>query len=518
MTEQTGDWPEGVLFRPTWDVPWQYGYIARMAVMGDALLAADMGLGKSVMGLGLAGILLEHDLIDGVLIVCERNKLREWHEDFGRFTRIPAAIYHGPKRKELLDALPTAVITTYETCRSDVAVPPPKGSRARKLGPGPLFKAIAGRRMLVFYDEVTKLGRRTSALYKAHYWMISQLRKGRGARVVGASGTPLDTSIENLFNLARIVTTAMPTCAVFEREASSGRDPWKNLTFGEKGRAWFRPFIDPWILRKRKSDPDVRDTFPPLVEEARSIAMHPDQFRLYSQLEDLAWDPVTKEHIDVPGLDVLLRQLAGDPLAVLAAGQAGNSELAVMVSEEMGAELAGCSSAKAEELIVLADIALAAGSKILVFSFFTTVLNALRKRLGDRPVFMYTGEQADADREHQKSVFKAMDGGAIMLASDAGARGINLPEISYVVEYESARTFALRQQRANRGHRMGRSDPLTVITFVLESSLEGTRSIPSLLSRNADQDYLLRDDEAEGHVTAADRRAMFAQARKRKGA
>lgn len=513
-----GDWPEGVLFRPTWDVPWQTEYIARMAVMGNAILAADMGLGKSVMALGLAGVLLENDLIDGVLIVCERNKRKEWMDDFARFTRIPAAVYWGPKRKDLLDALPTAVITTYETCRSDVAVFPPKGSRARKLVPGPLFKPLAARRMLVIYDEVTKLGRRTSNLYKAHHWLVTQLRKGRGARVVGMSGTPMETGIENIFNEGRIVTTAMPTVAVFEENAATGRDPWKNLTFGEAGRAWFRPFIEPWILRKRKSDPDVRDTFPPLAEEARSIAMHPDQFRIYCQLEDLAWDRVTKEHIDVPGLDMLLRQLAGDPLAVLAAGEKGNSELAVMVCEELGAELAKCSSAKAEELIELADVNLAAGNKILVFSRFTTVLGALQRRLGSRPVFLYTGEQTDAEREHQKAVFKAMDGGAIMLASDAGARGINLPEISYVIEYETAQTFALRQQRASRGHRMGRTDPLTVITFVLESSLEGTRSIASLLSRNADQDYLLRDDEAEGHVTAADRRAMFAQARKRKGA
>lgn len=516
VLDEAPAWPDGVLFWPTWQIPWQNDYIAQMAAQGDAMLAADMGLGKSVMALGVAGILLEMDLIDGVLIVCERNKLKEWREDFGRFTRIPAAVYHGPKRKALLEDLPTAVITTYETCRSDVAVFPP--GRARKLAPGPLYGPLAGRRMLVVYDEVTKLGRRTSNLYKAHHWMVTQLRKGRGARVLGLSGTPLDTSIENLFNEMRIVTTAMPPVGVFEREASSGRDPFDNLTFGEKGRAWLRPYTDPWILRKRKSDPDVRDTFPPLTETARSISMKPDQYRLYCQLEDLAWDPETREHVDVPGLEVLLRQLAGDPLAVLAAGEKGNSGLAVMVAEELGAELAKCSSAKAEELIELADVVLASGGKVLVFSFFTTVLHALRKRLGDRPVFMYTGEQTDADREHQKSVFKAMNGGAILLASDAGARGINLPEISYVVEYETARTFSLRMQRANRGHRMGRADPLTVVTFVLESSLEGTRSVASLLSRNADQDYLLHDDEAEDHVTAADRRAMFAQARKRKGA
>ena len=61
--------------------------------------------------------------------------------------------------------------------------------------------------------------------------------------------------------------------------------------------------------------------------------------------------------------------------------------------------------------------------------------------------------------------------------------------------------------------------PLLCVTFVLE----GTTEVPLLrraLERNEQQDVLLGDDSdealADGYVTAADRRMMFAVARKRR--
>lgn len=519
LAEPAANWPEGVLFWPSRSIPYQIDYIARMTVMGQAMLAADLGTGKSVMALGAAGLCLENGLIDGVLVVCERNKLTEWLEDFGVFTRIPAALYHGPKRKRLLENLPTAVITTYETCRDDIAVFPPKKGRSRTLLPGPLMDALRGRRLLVVYDEITKLGRRSSNLYKAHHWMLAQLRKTHPeTRVIGLSATPMDTDFDNIFSEMRLVAPkAMPTVAEYERRVVRSRHPvWGTPSYSPEGKLWFRSLVEPWILRKRKSDPDVREFFPPLTERFTRIRMKPDQYGLYQLLEDLAWDS-SGGHRDVPGLGVLLRQLAGDPWAVLEAGRTGDSELARMVAGELAADLQKCSSAKAEELAYLSDLVMSSGGKLLVFTFFgQTVLPVLARRLEGRPVFTYHGGQTVAQQEQQKQAFKAHPGGAILLASDAGARGINLPEISYVVEYDIARTHALRMQRAGRGHRLGKVDPLTMVSFVLESSIEGTNSVRSLLSRNTDQDFILGDEGAEDHVSAEDRRAMFAQARPRK--
>lgn len=516
------EWPPGVLFKPTYDIKWQYDFIAQMHLMGRAVLAADMGLGKSVMALGAAAVAFEFGAIDLVVVVCEKNKLTEWVRDFGRFTRLAAALYYGPKRKKILgDVLPQALVTTYETARTDVAVFPPKEGRTRKPAPGPLLEAMTGRRVMLVYDEVTKIGHgRDSRLYKAHKYLEERLRAAcKDTRVIALTGTPMETDMEGVLNEMRIVVPgAMPLVKEFEERVVRSRDIYGRPSYKPDGMRWFRDRCDPYILRKRKSDPDVRDQFPPLLEEFRRLQMHDDQYRLYRMLEDLAWD-AAGERQEVPGLAVLLRLMAGDPLAVLESAASERSALAVMVAEELGPDLERCSSAKAEELVSTADIVMSGGGKMMVFTFFArTVLPVLERRLGDRAVFTYHGGMTQAEQDRQLALFEACDGGAVLIASDAARRGINVPFVDVIAEYEAASKHSDRVQRANRGHRLGRVNPLTFVTFVLESTIEATSNIASLMARNADQDFLLHDDEAEGFTTAADRRELYAQARPRKAA
>lgn len=516
------DWPDGILFKPEYDIPWQYEFMARSFLMRRVIVAADMGLGKTVIALGSAAIAFEKGLVDLVLVVCEANKLTDWKRECHKFTRLGCSVYHGPKRKDLLGDLPQVLVTTYETARSDSSVFPPKGSRSRTILPGPLAAALKGMRVMLVYDEVTKIGHgRGSKLYKAHQWLEQQLRKDcKELRVVGLTGTPMETDLDGMFNELRIVVPhAMPTVAEFERRVVSSRHPvYKTATYKQDGKEWFRSLCDPHILRKRKSDPDVRDSFPPLTEQFTRILMHDDQYRIYRMLEDLAWTP-QGERKQVPGLAMLLRLLAGDPWAVLeSASREDGSPLARVVAEEMGGELEKCSSAKAQELVSLADIVMSGGGKLLFFTFFAhTVMPALVRRLGDRPVFTYHGGMTTGERDKQVDGFRDYPGGAIMLASDAGSKGLNFPFVEVVGEYEPASKHSTRVQRSGRGHRFGRTAPLTFITFVLESSIENSGSMSSVLSRNADQDFMLHDDEAEGFTTAEDRRELFAQARPRKG-
>jgi superfamily II DNA or RNA helicase len=517
------EWPPGILFKPTYDIDWQYDFIARSYLMKRAVVAADMGLGKSVIALGIAAVAFEYEEADVALFVCEKNKLSEWMRDLARFTRLSGSLYYGPKRKKLLEAdLPQVLVTTYETARSDAAVFPPKKSRSRTLAPGPLAETLAGKRVVLVYDEVTKIGHgRDSNLYKAHFWLGQQLRRAcKDVRVYGLTGTPMETDLDGMLNEMRVVVgtgpDAMPTVKEYEEKVVKSRDPWGRPNYTEDGMAWLRGRCDPWILRKRKSDPDVRDSFPPLLEEFRRLQMHDDQYKLYRMLEDLAWTP-DGERQEVPGLQVLLRLMAGDPLAVLESAARERSALAVMVAEELGDDLAKCSSAKAQELISTADIVMSGGGKLMAFTFYAdTVMPVIQRRLGDRTVFTYHGGMTQAERDHQLALFEACEGGAVLLASDAAARGINVPFVDVIIEYDAASKHATRVQRASRGHRFGRANPLTFVTFVLESTIEGTSTINSVLARNADQDYMLHDNEDPDYVTADDRREMYAQARPRK--
>jgi superfamily II DNA/RNA helicase len=274
---------------------------------------------------------------------------------------------------------------------------------------------------------------------------------------------------------------------------------------------WFSRICAPVILRRRKTDADVRAQFPPFTEKFVLCQMHADQRELYQRLEDLAWDD-KGNYQKVPGLGVLLRQFICDPLAI----KYSSSALGKMIWEELQVELEKCTSAKAEELVRQLDAITGNGHKAIVFTFFgQSVLKALQERLADFQVHVYHGEMTPAQKEAAKRAFLDTPGGRILLASDAGARGINAP-CGYILEYEPARTPSLRTQRAGRGHRIDSDIPVTLMTLVTEDSLEDANAIPQLLERNEMQDLVLGDTEAEGYTTADDRREMFARAKRRK--
>jgi superfamily II DNA/RNA helicase len=207
-------------------------------------------------------------------------------------------------------------------------------------------------------------------------------------------------------------------------------------------------------------------------------------------------------------------------MAVRYAAERGHGELAKMAWRVLGPELEKCSSAKAETLIRdYADPVTRCGNKMITFTFFgQTVLPAVADRLRRARIktYEYHGGMTASARDETVMAFRACPEGAVLLASDAASKGLNIPEASYTVEYEAARTHAVRTQRAGRAHRLGQADPTTFATFVLEGTAESARAVPKLLERNAESDYMLGDTGAEGYTTAEDRWDMFAQARKRK--
>lgn len=513
MTALAADpaWPEGAVYWSPRRIGFQLDMTARAWILRQMMIAADLGTGKSHVGMALAGLAFESGEADLVLVVCKKNKLREWDDDFRKFTTLHSGVYYGPKRRRADFTSAPVLITTYETIRADAAVK----VTSRTFADGPVMALLRGRRVLVIFDEIARLGNRGSGIYKAASYLLSQLRKEQpGMRVYGLTGTPLERDWENAFNEMRLIVPGlMPTCKAFEDTYVRSRDPYGRAQWRKDRMPQFAALCAPRLIRKRKSDPDVRDEFPPVTEEYVRCQMSKDQADLYRALEDLAWDE-HGNHAEVPGLSMALRLFAGHPRAILRQAENGRSKLAVMLAEELGPQLEACSSAKTAGLTDLLDAVVRdQGDKAIVFTFFAnTVLRALHPLL-PYPVFIYDG---GPHSEQAKNDFRQYKGGAVLLSSDAGSDGINIPEASYVIEYESARTYAGRTQRFGRAHRLGKTDPLTCLTFFLEGTVEEFRMLPAVMERNDQQDQFLGDKGAEDHLSAADRREMFAMARKRK--
>lgn len=497
--------------------------IAKGYLMPSGLVAWDTGTGKSHWAMAISCLLVEDDEIDVVVLIAEKNKIAddEWVGDFEQFTKLDAHRYHGTgrqKRLEKLPEFPRVIITTYETAKADlVKMETVPGKRTKAFSPGPLSEMIGDRRPLVIFDESTKIKNRSSATYKAMYWWVNRYLRKRypKTRAWGLTATPLETGWEDAFNQARLLwPPSMPTVEYFEQTFVSSRDPYNRPTYRRERMPEFVSMFRPIILRRRKTDPELIDQFPKMVEDARHFVMGDEQRKFYEMVEEIGF-PLDAEEPE-PGMLTLMRQIAGHPASILFS----QGMFAQVLAQEFGADyLRSIPSVKTEGLVdYLTPIIHGQGDKALTFTFFgQSVLPLLAEALREKKmeVFTHHGGQTSHDQELARTKFRKYDGPAVFLTSDAGSRGINMPEATYVVEYESALTYALRKQRIDRIHRIISTAPTTnAMTFFLDHTVEARLAL-NMSERNAQSDMLLGDDEDGGEhfLTAAERKDALRIAR-----
>jgi len=500
--------------------PFQADAVASIYYAKAMLPIFDLGTGKSHLAMATAAMLFEDDLIDRVLIVCESIKLAEWRQDFAQFTRLSAKVYLGQQRAKVLADPPEVLITTYETAAKDFCTIKPKTRKV--LAVGPLLQYLVPQRTLVVYDEVQKLRNRSSSRYKAHDYALKQLRKPDHLRVLGLTGTPVETGPDNFFNIARLMDPEhMPTVAQFEACYVLLKDDygvpikWKNIepsTRIEKDIPTLTELVSHLVIRKRKSDPDIRDQFPIKVEEAPTfIDLHPrhqDFLTTVASLVDIEDDAQVERAYGT------LRQIAGHPASILRS----QGQLAQRIVWEVGAEgLKAIPSAKTE---AMCDWAARLGPEQgVIFTFFgQSVLPELADALARDGFTVAINHGALGQRQKTEAIesFKRGDR-QLFLSSDAGCRGLNLGCGHALLHYEPTGVWAIHEQRSDRIHRINSiHDSVDIQVQVArgtpdEASLEHQLARQLVTELSVDADTLI--DPAVTAISAEIRRRYIERAR-----
>lgn len=488
--------------------PFQADQIAQALALREQtpgmVFSWSAGLGKSHAAMAASALALEDGDADVAIVVCEKVKLREWLADFQRFTSLDARIHHGSSRarKMAKEGWPQVLITTYETAKIDfTSSAQVKGGRGRSVCATDLLDdlTLPGRRPVFFFDEADRLSNRSSGIYKSMEFMLKHLRRDHGlVQVYGLTGTLLRRDTEGAFNVLRLIAPgAMPTVADFKAFFVNFRDAYDRPRYHEDRLPVFAELAAPVLLVKDKQDADVRAQFPAMVEEPLWLDLEGGQRDLYRTLEGL----------EVDGTLMLLRQVCAHPAALLHSAEHGTSKLARTVVDELGADwLRSLSSAKTEELVrYLKPIVRHQCDKAVVFSFFgPSVLPLLRAALEAAGVPCWSHD----DRGGVEA-FRASPTPGVLLCSDAAARGINLPEASYLVEYDLAPTYGTRTQRINRVSRIGQGGPsVTVRTMLVRETVE-VPLLHTMLRGHAQSDILLGVTDDGGRLTAGLRRQLL---------
>lgn len=370
------------------------------------------------------------------LVLCPTSLLGNWEREFARFAPdIPVRRFHGGSR-HLDDLGPDEVVlATYGVLRRDRET---------------LSEVDWG---LVAADEAQHVKNPLSATAK-------ELRKIPARAKVALTGTPVENRLTELWSIVDWTTPGLlGPLDRFRRTVARPIERDRDKAVTERLAATVRPFL----LRRRKSDPDIAPELPPKTETDRFVPLTAEQTTLYEAVvrENLAEIRETqgiKRRGQVLQLLTELKQICNHP--------------AQFLKEPHGA-LTGRSGKLAafEELV---DVILDEGESVLVFSQYVQLCRLLERRLKDRglPTELLSGASSPAKRQDMVDRFQAGEIPVFLLSLKAGGVGLNLTRATHVIHYDRWWNPAVEDQATDRAYRIGQDRPVQVHRLIAEGTLE----------------------------------------------
>ncbi|WP_429216537.1 SNF2-related protein [Kitasatospora sp. MAP12-9] len=412
-----------------------------------ALLADDMGLGKSLTALALH--LYRRDLgreAQGpTLIVCPASVMINWEREVNRFApSVPTLRYHGPDRTLAGATSRTIVITTYETLRRDAPL----------LAQQPFDLLVA--------DE--------AQLIKNHRAGTSQaIRRIKTARRIALTGTPVENHLGDAWALMDFLNPGLfGTFRAFrEQFAIPIEENITDRTLSSRLTALLQAFM----LRRLKSDPQILPELPPKTVSSRIVSLTPEQIDLYEQTAAAALREIrSAEGAPRKGLLLALfnnlQQICNAPSHFL--GEATDGD-------DYDPQQAAARSGKLAALDDLLPLLSSPHESTLVFTRYRTMARHLVHHLrghGLDPLY-FSGDLA-VGRERQRIIdaFQASSGKVMVMTVKAGGSGLTLTQASHVVLYDRPWNPAKESQAVDRAHRLGQQRQVTVHHLITENTLE----------------------------------------------
>lgn len=211
-------------------------------------------------------------------------------------------------------------------------------------------------------------------------------------------------------------------------------------------------------------------------------------------------EDVLTELPELVEVEELLPMNAADSRAYREAVSEGN-----FMAMRTAAFSSGGASEKMQRLVEIVSEAEENGRRVIVFSFFRDVLDAVAEAL-DGPVFgPLTGSVAAAQRQSMVDAFSAAPGGAALVAQvTAGGVGLNIQAASVVVLCEPQLNPAIEWQAIARARRMGQLETVQVHRLLSEDGVD--QRLTEMLAVKAElfEQFARESDVAEAAPEAVD--------------
>jgi len=409
-------------------------WLAELTGLGlGSCLADDMGLGKTVTVIGL---FLHRRGPEGrrrMLVVCPASLLGTWEAELRRFApEVDVRRFHGAGRSL---AGGDVVLTTYGTMRNDAA-------------------DLATQEWdLVVADEAQHVKNSRTSTARALRTIPSTAR-------VALTGTPVENDLAELWSILDwCVPGLLGSRGAFRRAwaapIESGLEPTKARQFAD--------LIDPFVLRRRKSDPGIAPELPPKTETDHLVGLTREQVVLYEALVRDSMERIERADEDarrglVLALLTGLKQICNHPAHYL----------------KQARPRLGGRSEKLDLLDELVGTVLAEDGAVLVFTQYVAMARLLEQHLARAgvPHQLLHGGTPVHERQAMVERFQAGEVPVFLLSLRAGGTGLTLTRADHVVHVDRWWNPAVEEQATDRAHRIGQDKPVQVHRFVTQGTIE----------------------------------------------
>ncbi|MEI7561975.1 MAG: DEAD/DEAH box helicase [Actinomycetes bacterium] len=306
-------------------------------------------------------------------------------------------------------------------------------------------------------QEISALAVDTVIVDEAHY--IKNISTGRtrtiakwldrAPNVIFLTGTPLENRVDEFVALAKLLDSKMGN--ELSRVALAA------------GPESFRRTVAPIYLRRNTEE--VLKELPELIEV----------------VEYCTWEGVDKQkYIDAVA--------AGNFMAMRRAAFAAAPDML---------------PSKLERLLELVDESIESGQKVIVYSYFRSVIEQVMAALGERAIGPITGSVSSSQRQNIVDQFQESPTPLALVGQiQAAGTGLNIQAASVVILCEPQIKPSLEVQAIARAHRMGQVRKVQVHRLILPESVD-EQMLAMLARKQSEFDDYARDSDLANEATGA---------------
>ncbi len=404
-------------------------------------LADDMGLGKTLQVITLLFYLKKSAYIQKgkpVLIVAPTSLVFNWYKELEKFApELKVLIYTGTARHDVCDEIQSTdiVISTYGIVVNDC-----------ELLQNYTFSYIIA-------DESQSMKNPTSQRYKAMRLLKAEHR-------LALTGTPIENNTFDLYAQMNFINPGM--LGSMNHFKTMFSDPIDRSKDSEVAKL-LHEIVYPFLLRRTKVQ--VADDLPPKTEQVLFCEMGREQRAVYDSFKKEFSDSLMHlmKGVDEDKAQLYILQALTKLRQICNAPQLLDDEDGSYTQE----------SIKLDILLEHVAEIVGQGSKILIFSQFTSMLSLVKERLESEGIsFEYLDGKTRNRQEHVRNFQENDDINVFLISLKAGGTGLNLTKAEYVFLLDPWWNPAVENQAIDRCYRIGQTRHVIAYRMICKDTIE----------------------------------------------